>query len=607
MDQNKENQPKWEHSDVLLIVPPFADLLQPSLACHLLQARAREKGFKVQVLYGNILFASILGESTYRQAVTKASPSLILERFFGTFAYDMPVLGKEEREKIEPKTLRDMDRHIPPLLEQIGEIVQQIRPKIVGSTSSYEQISTSVAILNQCKHVLPEAITIMGGANCEDEMADGIFSLGGRVDHVFSGESEDTFPEFLEQVLRRNETPDKIYYGRPCNTLDLLPQPVYHEFFTQYDHFLPKSPLKARGLLGVPYETSRGCWWGQKHHCTFCGLNGGGMTFRKKSPERALDDLIHLCETYPVKRINVVDNIMPFDYFQTLLPKMAEVLPEDLEIFYEQKSNLTLRKVVGLRKARISRIQPGIETLSSEILEIMNKGVKAYQNLALMRYARAVGMGVNWNLLCAFPGDRKEYYEKLLVLIPLITHLQPPDGPGPLRIDRFSPYFIRPEEYGITNVRPMDPYFRAFPKHADIFKLAYHFDGDYDSGLKDEPALVKELTLRVQAWQRRWESPDEERPRLKVIRLFGNQFVLQDTRGLPGCEEYQFLTPERVHQILVGGIPRDHNRLAWAIRKKLLVELDDRLVPLPIAPIDMLIDIEENTQGYMEMQERLVV
>ncbi len=607
MDQKKESELHFEHSEVLLIVPPFADLVQPSLACHILQAIARERGFGVQVLYGNIIFASIMGESAYRQGVTKAMPSLILERFFGTFAYDMPVLGEEEREKIEPEILRDMDRHIPPLLERIGEIVARIKPKVVGCTSSYEQISTSVAILNQCKKVLPEVTTIMGGANCEDEMADGIFSLGGQVDHVFSGESEETFPEFLEQFLRKGDTPDKIYYGKPCNTLDLLPRPAYHEFFTQYDHFLPESPLKSHGMLGVPYETSRGCWWGQKHHCTFCGLNGGGMAFRKKSAERALDDFIHLVETYPVKRINVVDNIMPFDYFQTLLPKMAEALPEDLEIFYEQKSNLTLRKVVGLRNARISRIQPGIETLSSPILEIMDKGVKGYQNLALMRYARAVGMGVSWNLLCAFPGDRKEYYEELLELIPLITHLQPPDGPGPLRIDRFSPYFIQPEKYGITNVRPMGPYFRAFPEHADIFKLAYHFDGDYDSGLKGEQDLVKRLTLTVQAWQNRWESKDEDRPRLKVIRLFGNQYVLRDTRGLEGCEEYQFLTPDQVRQILVGGAPRDRNRLEWAIRKKLVVEWDGRLVPLPIAPIDMLMDIEENTQGYKEMQERLVV
>ncbi len=41
----------------------------------------------------------------------------------------------------------------------------------------------------------------------------------------------------------------------------------------------------------MPYKTSRGCWWGQKHHCTFCGINGGGMGFRDKSPDLALDQV----------------------------------------------------------------------------------------------------------------------------------------------------------------------------------------------------------------------------------------------------------------------------------------------------------------------------
>ena len=35
-------------------------------------------------------------------------------------------------------------------------------------------------------------------------------------------------------------------------------------------------------------ETARGCWWGERQHCTFCGLNGATMAFRSKTPERVL-------------------------------------------------------------------------------------------------------------------------------------------------------------------------------------------------------------------------------------------------------------------------------------------------------------------------------
>ena len=40
------------------------------------------------------------------------------------------------------------------------------------------------------------------------------------------------------------------------------------------------------------FETSRGCWWGERMHCTFCGLNGATMSYRSKSPRRAVDELM---------------------------------------------------------------------------------------------------------------------------------------------------------------------------------------------------------------------------------------------------------------------------------------------------------------------------
>ena len=33
-------------------------------------------------------------------------------------------------------------------------------------------------------------------------------------------------------------------------------------------------------------EGSRGCWWGEKHACAFCGLNGRVNVYREKSPEK---------------------------------------------------------------------------------------------------------------------------------------------------------------------------------------------------------------------------------------------------------------------------------------------------------------------------------
>ena len=120
----------------------------------------------------------------------------------------------------------------------------------------------------------------------------------------------------------------------------------------------------------------------------------------------------------------MIDNILPHSYFRTVLPRLAEELPP-VRIFYETKSNLNLEQVQLLRRAGVDRIQPGIEALSSSLLRRMKKGVLARQNLALLRYARAPGLALTWNLLCEFPGDQREDYEATLALIPLIHHLSP--------------------------------------------------------------------------------------------------------------------------------------------------------------------------------------
>ena len=83
----------------------------------------------------------------------------------------------------------------------------------------------------------------------------------------------------------------------------------------------------------------------------------------------------------------MTDSIMPYTYFKTLLPRLAGQFPGS-QIFYEQRANLSLPQILALRRAGITSIQPGIESLSSRLLSLINKGVQARQNLMLLRYAR---------------------------------------------------------------------------------------------------------------------------------------------------------------------------------------------------------------------------
>lgn len=308
------------------------------------------------------------------------------------------------------------------------------------------------------------------------------------------------------------------------------------------------------------------------------------MTFRQKSPDRVIAQTRSLLLRYPTRQLVMVDNILPHSYFRTVLPRLAEELPA-AKFFYETKSNLNLEQVQLLVRAGVSRIQPGIEALSSSLLRRMKKGVLARQNLALLRYARAAGLALVWNLLTSFPGDRREDYEETLSLIPLIHHLSPPTSVYALSLDRFSPYVNDPAAYGISGLEPVPNYSCVFPPHADLDSLAYHFTGEYACAHSSHPELTALLGRAYHAWRDSWKAGSPA-PSLSVTAGSDGYYTLMDTRGVEGTDMFQFLNEDEARTILIGG-PLDRQPLAqWAIERKLAVALDGWCVPLAVTDVE---------------------
>jgi ribosomal peptide maturation radical SAM protein 1 len=584
-------------TDAVIIVPPFADIYRPSLGVHLLQAVAERAGLRVRVFYANLLFANLGGEDLYNAICIGSYALLWGERIFARAAFGLPPLGYQTEKMPEQIAKRRQSKKVEatfehfaaleceagPFCSALGDRFSSLRFRVAGATTTFHQTAAAVALLAQVKRAKPEAITAIGGANCEGEMARGIASLNAPIDYIFSGECESVFPDFLRRAVAGQALPaDRIVRGEPCVDMDSLPEPCFEEYFAQLDNALPA--WRGNHEITLPYETSRGCWWGARQHCTFCGLNGETMAFRQKSPDRAIAGAKRLLSRYPSPHLGMIDNILPHSYFRTVLPRLAEELPP-ARIFYEVKSNLSLEQVQVLRRAGVNRVQPGIEALSSSLLRRMKKGVLARQNLALLRYARAAGLFLNWNLLCEFPGDHREDYDQTLALLPLIHHLIPPSGVSPVSIDRFSPYFRDAAAYGITHLEPLPIYARAFPPHADLRSLAYHFKGEYACAQSSHPELHDLLDRAVRQWHDEWKVGAPP-PALNLACGDDGYYTLMDTRGLEGTDLFQFLNEEEARAVLIGG-PLDRQPLAaWAMERKLAVALDGWCVPLAVTDVE---------------------
>jgi len=587
---------------MLLVVPAFAKMQLPSLAAHLLQACARARGLDVTVLYANLALAGVIGEREYKD--TAESSGLPGERFFAHSAYGksldalyseavasesggrssndvMLVQMPGESNLLTDGARKQLASGADDFSRRVAQCIAARSYPVVGCSSTFEQTAASISLLKWLKRLAPEVITVIGGANCEGEMAQGMTTLAACADFIFSGESERTLPDFLDQI-RRGELPStRIIKADSPADMSQLPLPDYSEYFEQFALFLPHSALRMEETW-LPYESSRGCWWGEKSHCTFCGLNGETMKHRKKDPMTVFTQIEALLRRYPTKNIFACDNIMPREYFKSLLPKLEAL--DGLNLFYEQKSNLSMANLTALKRAGVNLIQPGIESLSTPLLKIMRKGVTARQHINVLRNARAVGVSLNWNILYDFPGDVPELYEQMLSFLPHIVHFHPPLWLARLSLDRFSPYYERPETFGISNLDAMSDYYEILPREAEVRQLAYHFVGDYQSGIRSKPGLIDDMVAAVSHWKNLW-CDGRALPGLSVAQIDTNLFLLFDSRYEDKTCRVEFLSAAQASQLLTEKpvalcVREDYE---WILARHWMLEIDGYFVPLVLS------------------------
>jgi len=614
-------------ADVLLVVPPFHDLGYPSLAAHLLQACGREAGFRVQVLYANLLLASAIGEATYTKICDVSDGAFLGERFFARRAFGLKSLGHgprhmfdadwvvgpnrnwriepdSDRVKITLRELHHLESRAEGYVDGVARAISKRHYRMVGCSTCFEQTAASVALLNRIKTLWPDTITILGGANCEGEMAQGVASLPSEVDYIFSGESEVAFVDFVRAIMAGSRPPGRLVHGEPCRNLDALPTPLYEEFYEQRKRFLPRTKFPT-GLTEIPFETSRGCWWGQKHHCTFCGFNEETIAYRQKSPDQVVRELRSLLGTCPSRKVGMTDSVMPYSYFRMLLPRLAGQFP-GVSVFYEQRANLSLPQILALKQAGVTSIAVGIESLSSRLLSLMKKGVQARQILMLLRNARAVGVDLLWNLLWGFPGDDVEAYREILALLPLLHHLQPPQVLSHISIDRFSPYFSTPAEFGVRNLKPLAGYYDIFPKGAKVERIAYSFTAEYQCGSHDHVEVISDLWQAVNRWQASWKrNRGMGAEKLRLLRN-GESYALVDTRRLWSKTKSYTLDEADASALLTARPYAGRDLEVWSVHEELAVIADGWFVPLATADPEVLMKLAcEHDEGSRIFSESI--
>ncbi|WP_454887644.1 RiPP maturation radical SAM C-methyltransferase [Sphingomonas oryzagri] len=513
---------------ILFVVMPWHSLHLPSLAVGILTEHVRRRAgvrpISSQALYANLLWTEhLLGETHGR--VTPAHYQLLGEDYFfqatgewvfSSALHDVPEWEVERyREAFEgpPESFElglAAHRASPSFIDALARQVVESKPDIVGLTSVFQQNIPCLALAKRLKSLAPDITIIMGGSNCDGVQGPALHRCYPFLDVVFSGESDYSFPAFLRSLDCEISLADiaGISWHNDGELVINKPSalPKAEDFVTpNHDDYFEQaiaSPMSRHLEPNIVTESARGCWWGQKHHCTFCGLNGMGMSFRSKQPDVFLQEMEHLISRYQTLDVVLADNILDMKYFSSLLPAIAS-RGWDVRLHYEIKANLKRAQLEQLRDAGVWHIQPGIESLSTNVLRIMDKGTSGPQNIRLLRECEELSLTTTWNILAGFPGEDEEDYRAILKQMSALVHLQPPSGAARLALERFSPFFNNPG-LGFTEQIPAYTYGLAYGLPVeDLRDIVYIFD-DAGHGISDN--LIAEMQAAVLDWERAYQA-----------------------------------------------------------------------------------------------------
>lgn len=257
----------------------------------------------------------------------------------------------------------------------------------------------------------------MGGPHAtalpEDSLKDS------QIDIIVSGEGEDTILDILKNrkmsgilgVTYKEGNRIKSNGPRPfIKDLDTLPFPDFSIYDISRYHC---SRLVSHGTPVLHMETSRGCPAG----CTFCNKNIYGRIFRKKSPERVLEEMKYFIKN-GAGEFRIID-----DQFATDIEHAKRVcrliLKEKIRIPWNLANGIRVDRVDEeflrlAKEAGCYQVGVGFESGDQKALDSIKKGVTLEQSTRCMKLIKKVGIESVGFFIIGLPDDTAETIEKTI-------------------------------------------------------------------------------------------------------------------------------------------------------------------------------------------------
>lgn len=287
---------------------------------------------------------------------------------------------------------------------ELAERLRRADAKLIGISVAFPaQIQPAYSLAYVLRQHYPDAHVTVGGPALTQmllrlsgerlERAIGPFSSA----VVYEGELA-----LLEmtRAIERGEDPaakGRLIRGSMIEDLSILPVPDFSDF--PLDRYLAPEPI-------LPYDPTRGCYWGV---CTFChyGLaEVGTARYRERPPDTVLDHLEHLSRAHGARIFYFSQDVFS--------PKIAlriarGITARGLSIRWgtdmRPERSLTKEKCEELAKGGALNTALGVESASPRVLSLVDKGIPVESVRAAIENLSSAGVAVEAMCFSEFPTE----------------------------------------------------------------------------------------------------------------------------------------------------------------------------------------------------------
>ena len=299
-------------------------------------------------------------------------------------------------------------------IDEVKSEIEKRSPEIVGLTCNSLSYGRVLEMAKAVKEASPQSRVVVGGPHAS-YMPQTLLDHP-EVDFAVVGEGEQAMAQLAHSILK-GEKPEvsarvpgvackvggEVVKTAPqfINNLDTVPLPARHLLpMRMYVRELSYLSVKPVDTMSV----HRGC----PYRCAYCETRElWGSACRAFSPQRVVDEITHMTETYGTRGIYFIGDNFTINKKRTAeICQLIKSSGIDVRWTCETRADLINKELLGeMKSAGCETMFFGVESGSPRIQQKLNKGIDLQQVEGAFELCRQTGMQTVTSFMLGIPGE----------------------------------------------------------------------------------------------------------------------------------------------------------------------------------------------------------